>query len=293
MFKGVEVEKQALLAPYTTLHIGGPAQYLAFPKNQNELASLLQEAKSREMPIYLLGGGSNLLINDHGVKGLVIHLTGDFSKIEIAPLGDRVWIGTAFSFPKLTRLCLELGWETALGWSGVPGLVGGALKMNAGTRMGEIGELVVQVEAVTPAGKLLLSHAQMGFAYRHTNFPSDAILCRAELVYRNADPAKKAELLTKASELAKTRKATQPKQRSAGSMFKNPPGDYAGRLIEACGLKGAKIGGACISNIHANFLVNASGATAKEMLELSELAQKRVYDRFGIELEFEVKRWGF
>lgn len=293
MFKGVEVEEQALLAPYTTLHIGGPAQYLAFPKNQDELASLLQEAKSRDMPIYLLGGGSNLLISDHGVRGLVIRLTGDFSKIEIAPLGNKVWVGTAFSFPKLTRLCLELGWEKALGWSGVPGLVGGALKMNAGTRMGEIGELVVQVEAVTPANKLVLNHDKMGFAYRHTSFPTDAILCRAELVYENAGEAKKTELLIKASELAKTRKATQPKQRSAGSMFKNPPGDYAGRLIEACGLKGTKIGGASISNIHANFMVNASGATAKEMLELSELAQKRVYDQFGIELEFEVKRWGF
>ncbi len=293
MFEGIEVQEQALLAPYTTLHIGGPAQYLAFPKNQDELLSLLQEANAHHLPIYLLGGGSNLLVNDDGVQGLVIYLAGDFAQVEISDSKDHIWVGTAFSFPKLTRLCLELGWEIALGWSGVPGLVGGALKMNAGTRLGEIGEVVCQVEAVTPAGKLILSHDQMGFAYRHTAFPKDAILCRAELYYPQANPQKKAELLAKASQLAKTRKATQPKQRSAGSMFKNPPGDYAGRLIEACGLKGTQIGGACISQVHANFIVNQGQATAKEMLALSEFAQKRVYDQFGIELEYEVRRWGF
>ena len=293
MFKGVEVHEQALLAPYTTLHIGGPAQYLAFPKNQDELIILLQEAKAGGMPIYLLGGGSNLLVSDEGVQGLVISLAGDFSKIEIAPSGDRLWVGTAFSFPKLTRVCLELGFVTALGWNGVPGLVGGALKMNAGTRLSEIGEVVVGVDAVTPSGKISLSHEQMGFAYRHSSFPADAILCRAQLWVPHALPDRKQELLQQASALAKIRKATQPKQRSAGSMFKNPPGDYAGRMIEACGLKGTKIGGACISEVHANFIVNAAGATAKEMLELSEFAQRRVYDQFGIELEYEVRRWGF
>lgn len=293
MFEGIEVEENAPLAPYTTLHIGGPAEVLAFPKNQDELLRLVQEATAKNMPIYLLGGGSNLLVSDAGVKGLVIYLAGDFSKIEVAPSGDKIWVGTAYSFPKLTRLCLELGWETALGWSGVPGSVGGALKMNAGTRLGEIGEVVVQVEAVTPAGKINLSHDQMGFSYRNTTFPIDAILCRVELAYPHAHPERKAELLAKASELAKLRKATQPKQRSAGSMFKNPPGDFAGRLIEACGLKGTKIGGACISEVHANFIVNAAGASAKDMLELSELAQKKVYDQFGIELEYEVRRWGF
>jgi UDP-N-acetylmuramate dehydrogenase len=293
VFEGIEIEEQALLAPYTTLHIGGPAEFLAFPKNQDELLRLVQEAKANSMPIYLLGGGSNLLISDDGVKGLVIYLTGDFSKIEISPSGDRISVGTAYPFPKLTRLCLELGWEIALGWSGVPGFVGGALKMNAGTRLGEIGEVVTGVEAVTPAGKVNLSHDQMGFSYRNTTFPEDAILCRAELVYPQARSERKAELLAKASELAKMRKATQPKQRSAGSMFKNPPGDFAGRLIEACGLKGTQIGGACISEVHANFIVNAAGASAKELLQLSELAQRKVYDQFGIELEFEVRRWGF
>lgn len=293
MFEGIKVEKQAILAPYTTLRIGGPAQYLAFPENQDELLKLLREANACQMPVYLLGGGSNLLVSDAGVQGLVIYLAGEFEKIKIAPSGDRIWVGAAFSFPKLTRLCLELGWESALGWCGVPGLVGGALKMNAGTRWGEFGEVVKQVEAVSPAGKLVLSHDQMGFSYRHTSFPMDAILCQAELVYSDPNPAKKTELLQKASELAKTRKATQPKQRSAGSMFKNPAGDYAGRLIEACGLKGFQMGGACISEVHANFIVNQSHATAKEMFEISEFARKKVYNQFGIELKYEVRHWGF
>lgn len=293
MFEGIQVKQEAILAPHTTLRVGGPAEYLAFPKNQNELRKLLQEAHLHQMPVYVLGGGSNLLVSDKGVRGLVIDLVGDFEKIDIAPGGTEIEVGAAFSFPKLTRLCLELGWESALGWCGVPGLVGGALKMNAGTRLGEMGEVVKQVEVMTQEGLQVLSHAQMGFAYRQTAFPKDAILCQARLVYKNPNPKKKSELLQKASELAKIRKATQPKQPSAGSMFKNPPGDYAGRLIEACGLKGAKRGGACISDVHANFIVNQAGTSAKEIFELSEIARKKVYNQFRIKLEYEVRYWGF
>lgn len=293
MFEGIEIQEQAILAPYTTFRIGGPAQYLAFPKNQNELFKLLQEAEQVSMPVYLLGGGSNLLVSDAGVKGLVIYLDGDFTQIKISPEGDRIWVGAAYSFPKLTRTCLELGWETALGWCGVPGLLGGALKMNAGTRFGEIGEIVESVETVTPKGPQLLTGAQMGFTYRNTSFPADAVLCQAELFCGQADKTRKQELLERAAALAKARKATQPKQRSAGSMFKNPPGDFAGRLIESCGLKGTRIGDACVSAVHANFIVNQGQATGSELLALSEQVQKKVYEQFGIELEYEVRRWGF
>ncbi|MES2504902.1 MAG: UDP-N-acetylmuramate dehydrogenase [Myxococcota bacterium] len=293
MFEGVEIYQEEPLAPYTTLHLGGPAEFLALPKNKNELILLLKHADSHGLPVHLLGGGSNLLISDAGVRGMVIHLAGDFNKVEVSESGDEVRVGSAFSFPKLTRLCLELGWEGALGWNGTPGLVGGALKMNAGTRLGELGAVVSSVEAATAEGSMLLTHEQMGFSYRNTNFPAKAVLCSAHLVYRHAEPAKKAELLAKASDLAKRRKESQPKQRSAGSMFKNPPGDYAGRLIEACGLKGARVGGAKISEVHANFFVNDSHASSKDMLELSQMAQKKVYDELGIKLEYEVRRWGF
>ncbi len=293
MFEGVEVLQEEPLAPYTTLHMGGPAEYLALVKNETDLYQVLSEAKAAQMPLYFLGGGSNLLVSDAGVRGVVVHLTGDFLRIHMSPDGRDISVGAAYSFPKLTRHALELGWERALGWCGVPGSVGGALKMNAGTRQGELGEVVLRVEAMTENGALELSHDDMGFSYRNTHFPPNAVLCRTYLHYPQPQPERKLELLHEAQELAKKRKATQPKFRSAGSMFKNPPGDYAGRLIEACGLKGTQIGGARISELHANFFLNYAQASSKDMLAICELARKKVYDQFGIVLEYEVRHWGF
>ena len=293
MFDGIEVQRNTLLAPYTTLRIGGPTDYLAFPKNQEELFLLMKEARNIGMPTHFLGGGSNLLIHDDGVRGLVIHLSGDFNKLEVSSDGCKVSVGAAYSFPKLTRRALELGWETALGWGGVPGGVGGALKMNAGTPLGELGEVVSHVEAVTPAGPLVLQHVDMCFSYRNTQFPENAVLCKVYLKCLSPRPERRTDLLHQALLLAKKRKQTQPKKRSAGSMFKNPKGDFAGRLIEACGLKGKQIGGACVSEVHANFLLNYEKASAEDMFKLSELVRKTVYDKFGVKLEYEVRRWGF
>jgi UDP-N-acetylmuramate dehydrogenase len=168
-------------------------------------------------------------------------------------------------------------------------LVGGALKMNAGGRMGEIGDVVHTVRAVSPEGFHRFSHEECGFRYRNSAFPSDAILTFAELHCPKADRNLAPSLTEKARELVVRRKKTQPKQRSAGSMFKNPPGDFAGRLIEACGLKGTRIGDAQISEVHANFFVNLGHASAQDLHQLSQLARETVFKQFAIVLEYEVK----
>lgn len=277
------------LAPFTTFRLGGPAEHFVAAQNEAELIEVVRIASRHQMPIFLLGGGSNLVISDAGILGLVIHLKGDFKKLEIDPATQHIQVGSAVGFPKLTKAALDLGWETALGWHGTPGQVGGALKMNAGGRLGEIGDVVVEVRGVGPSGPVRFLREEIGFSYRNTQFPKDVILTFATL-HLSTSPSNDADGLKKrALELVVRRKKTQPDLRSAGSMFKNPKGDFAGRLIEACGLKGFQIGGAQVSEVHANFLVNLGEATAADVRRLSQHVQNTVYEKFEILLEYEVK----
>ena len=280
------------LAPYTTFRIGGPADILVFPRNENELKIVLDTAHRLDLPTFILGGGSNLLISDLGIRGVVIQLVGEMETIRFSDDGKEIFVGAGVSFPKLTKVALDLGWEGALGWHGTPGLVGGALKMNAGGPLGEIGAVVEVVHGVSPLGTQVFNRLDAGFRYRNSAFPSDAILTFAKLTYEGGDRAKAAALVEKSRELVARRKSTQPKQRSAGSMFKNPPGDFAGRLIEAAGLKGTRIGDAQISEVHANFLINLGRATASDVYQLSQLAHETVYKQTGVVLEYEVKLVG-
>ncbi len=184
------------------------------------------------------------------------------------------------------------GWPSAVGWIGTPGQVGGALIMNAGTRDGEIGDVVIEVSAATADGVVRFDHQACGFAYRSSTFPSSAVLTAAILQCDGHRNEEAAVLDQRAKALLARRHATQPKARSAGSLFKNPPGDYAGRLIEECGLKGSSVGGAQISDVHANFFVNVGGATAADVVALAERAQHAVKEKFDVDLEWEVKRVG-
>lgn len=281
------------LAPYTTLKIGGPADIIVYPHNEAELNIVLQVAHQLSLPWFILGGGSNLLISDLGVRGVVIHLAGEMESFGVSECGKEIVVGTAVSFPKLTKVALDLGFESALGWHGTPGLVGGALKMNAGGRLGEIGAVVESVRGISPLGEHVFSNAEAGFRYRNSAFPKDVILTFATLRFDGADRNKAKSLSETSKELVIRRKQTQPKQRSAGSMFKNPPGDFAGRLIEAAGLKGTRIGDAQISEVHANFLVNLKNASAADVYELSQLAQRTVFEQSGTLLEYEVKLIGW
>lgn len=280
------------LASYTTFHIGGPADIIVYPRNETELKLILRAASNASLPYFILGGGSNLLISDKGIRGIVIHLIGEMESIKISDDASEILVGAAASFPKLTKAALDLGWESALGWHGTPGLVGGALKMNAGGKLGEIGDVVKSVRSISLSGENVFSHADAGFRYRNSSFPADAILTFAQLQCAQADRSKASKLSEKARELVARRKQTQPKQRSAGSIFKNPPGEFAGRLIESAGLKGTRIGNAQISHVHANFIVNLGQATAMEVYQLSRLARETVYEQSDILLEYEVKLIG-
>jgi len=280
------------LALYTTFNIGGPADIIVFPRTPHELSCVLQAAHKNALPMFFLGGGSNLLVSDEGIRGVVINLSGEMEQLSVSDDGKEIIVGTAVTFPKLTKVALGLGWEGALGWHGTPGSVGGALKMNAGGPLGEIGAVVQSVSGVSLEGHHEFSHSDAGFTYRNSKFPPNTVLTFAKLRCETASRALGKELSQKSKELVVRRKQTQPKQRSAGSMFKNPPSDFAGRLIEAAGLKGTRIGDAQISLVHANFLVNLGTATAQDMYALSKLARDTVLAQSGVLLEYEVKLVG-
>lgn len=285
----VEFKLDEKLAPYTTFNIGGSADVVVFPRTPSELARVMHAAHDLGLPTFFLGGGSNLLIGDDGIRGVVIQLSGEMESLRVSEDAKEIIVGTAVAFPKLTKVALDLGWDGALGWHGTPGLVGGALKMNAGGRLGELGAVVETVYGVSLRGEHTFTHEEAGFTYRNSKFPADTVLTFAKLRYEKADRARGAELNKMSKDLVVRRKQTQPKQRSAGSMFKNPAGDFAGRLIEATGLKGTRVGDAQISEVHANFIVNLGKATARDVYALSQMAQQAVEKQFGVRLEYEVK----
>lgn len=288
----VPAERDAPMHKRTTFGIGGPADVLVSPRDRDELIRVLATAKRHAQPVLVLGGGSNLLVGDGGIRGVVIALAGELTRIEVQQGGAAIAVGAGATFPRLTRTALDLGWRPAMGWMGTPGQVGGALKMNAGTRDGEIGDVVVVVEAATAEGPITFDREACGFSYRKSQFPDQVVLTSAFLQCDHHRTDRIVELDRMAKELLQKRHRTQPKLRSAGSLFKNPPGDYAGRLIEACGLKGLRVGNAQISEVHANFVVNLGGATARDVVTLAERAQREVQERFGVSLEWEVRRVG-
>lgn len=287
----VDIRIDYPLSKLNTFRVGGSAKLLVKPKNTKELQAALQASKQHDVPYFILGGGSNLLISDLGLEALVIVLKGDFERLHINSDNNRIVVGAAVPFAKLTKMALKAGWRQALGWFGTPGLVGGALKMNAGTRLGEIGDVVESVEVATADGNLTLAHSDIGFEYRNTHFPKGAILLNATLHTPKIDSEKGLQI--EAKELLIKRKNSQPKGKTAGSIFKNPPNDFAGRLIEAADLKGTRLGGAQISEVHANFIVNDGTASAQDIFDLATLAQNRVDKLFGVRLQFEVKLIGF
>lgn len=285
-------ERGAPLAKKTTFGIGGPADVLVTARSDDELLRVLALAAEHAQPVFLLGGGSNLLVGDKGVRGVTLVLGGELAAIEVRDEGAAIVVGCGATYPRLTRKALDLGWPPAIGWIGTPGTVGGALKMNAGTRHGEIGDVVVEVHGMTADGPVRFSKEDCGFSYRKSKFPTRVVLTRAFLRCDDRRSDEAGELDRVAKELLAKRHASQPKQRSAGSIFKNPPGDYAGRLIEAAGLKGFTVGRARISEVHANFVVNLGGASAKDVVTVAEHAASVVREKFGVDLEWEVRRVG-
>ena len=280
------VRFDAPLAPATWWNIGGPADATIEARTSDETAFVLRWCFKRKLPCFVLGAGSNLLVGDGGMRGVVLQLGGSYDALEVRVEDGMVVAraGAGAMLPQLVAAAATLGAEGVDGLAGIPATVGGALRMNAGTDR-EIGEFVREVRVQTP------SHPQpapvwVGFAYRRTTLPREAIVEGVTLAFPCGDPA---AVRARTQDRLVRRKATQPVAvPNAGSCFRNPPGDRAGRLIEAVGAKGWRSGGAEVSTLHANFIVNAGGATAVDVSSLLARVHRAVDETFGIDLHLEV-----
>jgi UDP-N-acetylmuramate dehydrogenase len=275
---------------HTTLKIGGPADAFAEPASTGDVAALARWCAAAGLPITVVGGGSNLLVRDRGIRGVVLGTRRLRDLALVAPATVRVLAGV--STGKVLSLALrhDLGGIEFLG--GVPGSVGGGLIMNAGTYLGEFKDVTTWVETVRLADGAVIrrDHAACGFGYRHSDLPPTEVVVAAELALR---PRPRAEIEAEVRALRKRRAEREPKKvASNGSTFKNPPGDFAGRLIEAAGCKGWHEGDAVCSPVHANWLVNTGRATAAELTRLIARVRAEVVRVHGISLELEVKILG-
>ncbi len=289
LFAGLEeiTEKDHPLAPYTWFGIGGPASYFVTPRTIDELTEVVRRCRENEIPMHILGAGANLLIDDAGVKGAVIHLGGEFKKVELIDGGVRA--GAAADVGRMVLRCVREGLSGLEGLTGVPGSVGGGVRMNAGGAFGDIGSSVESVKVMTEDGEVFTRFREdLAFAYRSTNITSKFILS-AEFRLNEDDPHR---ILRQVKQIWIYKKNTQPLgRRNAGCIFKNPRGLSAGALIDRAGLKGHRIGGAYVSEKHANFIVGDPGAKASDVLKLINLIRDSVYDKSGVYLELEIEVW--
>ena len=290
---GARVRRDELLARHTSFRIGGPADLFIDAASVPELQAVLRACRAHAYPAFFLGGGTNLLVSDRGVRGLVLKLGKpfDFVEWELDGAGAALRVGAAVPFKRLVYRTIEAGLAGLEFGEGIPGTIGGGLLMNAGAFGGEIGRVVTALETVDERGeRLLLPRERLGFAYRRLDLPTRAIITAVRLRLERGD----ARVLAAAVADAKARRDRhQPKGHpNAGSIFKNPPGAHAGRLIEAAGLKGARLGNAMISERHANFIVNLGGARAADVKGLMDLAACAVRRHANVELEPEVRLVG-
>jgi len=276
------------LGKHTSARIGGPADAFLIAHTLDDLRAAAGIAWQHDLPLFILGGGSNILISDAGVRGLVIHNQAE--KVQFQ--GAAVIAESGASIIHLARRCAKQG-LAGLEWAiGVPGSIGGAAYGNAGAHNGDMQAVVTRTTIATPEGDVGLSGKDMAYMYRSSILKRERWQCVILSVELELKPDNPQAISARMKEYTAYRKRTQPPGATIGSMFKNPPGDYAGRLIEAAGLKDKRIGGAEISAIHANFFLNAGDATAGDVKALAELAQREVKGRFGVELELEIELVG-
>jgi UDP-N-acetylmuramate dehydrogenase len=285
---GIDFRFDEPLSRHTTMGLGGPADVLARPTSIADMVKLFAVARAADLPVRILGAGSNLLIDDAGVRGLVI-ATGTLEEVHF-PGGGRVEAGAGVHFPALVRQTAARGLRGLEPGVGIPGSLGGILTMNAGAYQFSIGPLVREVEAVSPErGRVVLRGDQIDFRYRASSFGENLIVARVKLELALDDAlAIKRDM----NQHMRFRKETQPVGiKSAGCIFKNPPGDSAGRLIDRAGLKGFSVGGARVSEVHANFIVHDGGARTKDVLALIDVVRERVFRETSVLLETEVMTW--
>jgi UDP-N-acetylmuramate dehydrogenase len=288
---GDKVKENISLAPYTSARIGGPADVLITAETADDLARIVKLLRQQDLDYIILGGGSNVLVSDRGVRGLVVL---NRAKAVRFHNGDQpsVTAESGVVFSNLANRCASKGFG-GLEWAAtVPGTVGGAVYGNAGAFGGDMAGNLIWAELLTENGREKFSAGQMVYGYRTSivkRAELDAIILSAELSLKDST---KEEATVKIEQFSAHRKATQPPGASMGSMFKNPNGDYAGRLIEAAGLKGTRIGNAEISPVHGNFFINHADTKAEDILALIQLVRKTVKERQGVELKLEIELIG-
>ncbi len=287
-FKGA-LHAECPLAPFTTWKIGGPAELLAEPRSPEDLVIALGWAAERDLPWRVLGNGSNLLVRDEGVRGLVLRIRKTLDAVRWD--GDEVTAGAGALFPALANQAARRGLAGIEFGAGIPGTVGGAVVMNAGWHEFEIGNHISFVDFVDAGGtRRQIPHDDCAFAYRNSRFhrePGIVLAATLKLTPGDAD-----EIQARLDGFAASRKANQPTELpSCGSVFIQPPGDYAGRLIDAAGLKGTREGAIEVSDKHANFFVNTGGGTSAQVLALVERVEREVEQRFGVTLTREFELW--
>ena len=278
------------LAPYTWFRVGGPAQALFQPADEADLAYFLA-ALPAEIPVTIIGLGSNLIVRDGGVPGVVIRLGGKgFGEVEILP-GHRIRTGTAVPDMKVARTAAEAGLDGLAFLRGIPGSIGGALRMNAGAHGGETTDVLIEARGVDRAGNIrTFSHADMGFSYRHSEAPDDVIFTSALFQGRPGDPA---AIMAEMDRITAAREASQPiREKTGGSTFANPKPQSAWKVIDAAGCRGLIMGDAQVSEMHCNFLINRGAATAADIEGLGEEVRRRVREHSGVELRWEIRRIG-
>ncbi|HTK81060.1 MAG TPA: UDP-N-acetylmuramate dehydrogenase [Bacteroidota bacterium] len=276
------------LGKYTSFQIGGPADFYLEPADKADVVAIVTYLQQQRLPYLILGKGSNMLVSDDGVRGAVINLESGLSHISVS--GNVVTAEAGLSLARFVDFCIHHSLQGVEMLPGIPGTIGGAVVMNAGAYGGEISDHLVTVEVLRKGNVTTVSKQDSGFSYRHSNFQGDIIL-GATFQLAAGD---KQEIMKNRRDLLIKRNRAQPVNfPNSGSMFKNPKGGYAAKLIEEAGLKGKRIGNAQISEKHANFIVNHGNATAEEVLSLIELAKSTVAKKFNIDLELEVKLVGF
>ena len=276
------------LAGITWLRVGGPAEVMFRPADSEDLAAFLA-AKPDDVPVTVIGVGSNLLVRDGGIPGVTIRLGRGFTTV--ATDGNEVRAGAAALDLNVALTCRDAGIAGLEFLSGVPGTIGGALRMNAGAYGSEMKDVLTGAEAVAPDGRLhRLSNAEMEFSYRHSGVSEDWIFVAA---YLQGDAGVASEIARRMSRIGSARRESQPiRARTGGSTFTNPPGGKAWELIDAAGCRGMRRGGAMMSEVHCNFLINTGNASAEDLEQLAEDVRQRVRAESGIDLQWEIRRVG-
>lgn len=276
------------LGDFTWFRVGGPAQAFFMPEDEDDLAYVLRNLPA-EIPVTVIGAGSNLIVRDGGVPGLVIRLGRGFNEAKVED-NHRIAAGSAMLDVNVARAAQAAGIAGLAFLSGIPGTIGGALRMNGGAYGGETKDILIDARGVDRQGNLRsYTNAEMGFSYRHCGVSDDVIFTAATFQGRAGD---REAIAAEMAEIKSKREATQPRNRTGGSTFKNPPGASAWKLVDEAGCRGLKVGRAQVSELHSNFLINVDGATAADIETLGETVRERVKAHCGVELEWEIKRIG-